>query len=575
MDKARGSKLKRRGSYMFEQEKLRKVEKAKKVWEEGQVVPTLKKYQERKENFSTVSGIPVERLYTPLEIEKLDYEKEVGLPGQYPFTRGVQPTMYRGRLWTMRQYAGFATAEESNQRYRYLLEQGQTGLSVAFDLPTQIGYDSDEPIAQGEIGKVGVAIDSLADMEVLFREIPLDKVSTSMTINAPAAILLAMYLVVGEKQGIRMDKLRGTIQNDILKEYAARGTYIFPPVPSMRLITNIFAFCSQNVPQWNTISISGYHIREAGATAVQEVAFTLADGIAYVEAALQAGMDIDSFAGRLSFFFNAHNDLLEEVAKFRAARKIWARLMKERFGAKDSRSLMLRFHTQTGGSTLTAQQPDNNIVRVAIQTLAAVLGGTQSLHTNSRDEALALPSEDSVRIALRTQQIVAYESGVCETIDPLAGSYYVESLTQEIEERVWDYIEKIDALGGAVKAIEHGYIQKEIADSAYTYQKEIEAGQRIVVGLNKFEIKERRMGGLLRVNPVVGETQVKRLRELKRTRDNIAVQNQLERFRKAACSDETNLMPYLLDAVRVYATEGEICNVLREIFGEYRPVEIL
>lgn len=559
---------------MFDKEKLQKTSSAKAAWESGPVAKTLAKNKERKEQFQTSSSIPVERLYTPAELADFDYEKDLGFPGQYPFTRGVQPTMYRGRFWTMRQYAGFATAEESNKRYKYLLEQGQTGLSVAFDLPTQIGYDSDDAIAQGEIGKVGVAIDSLADMETLFNGIPLDKVSTSMTINAPASVLLAMYIAVAEKQGVTADKLNGTIQNDILKEYAARGTYIYPPTPSMRLITNIFEFCSQNVPNWNTISISGYHIREAGSTAVQEVAFTLADGIAYVEAAIKAGMNVDTFAGRLSFFFNSHNDLLEEVAKFRAARKLWARIMKERFSAKDPRSWMLRFHTQTGGSTLTAQQPDNNIVRVAVQTLAAVLGGTQSLHTNSKDEALALPTEDSVRIALRTQQIVAYESGVCETIDPLAGSYYVESLTKSIEDAAMKYIEKIDSLGGAVKAIEQGFIQKEIADSSYAYQKEVESGKAIVVGMNKFQIKEQPVEGLLRVDPAVGESQIKKLQAMKASRDNVAVKTKLDALREAAKTD-ANLMPYILDAVRVYGTEGEICNVLREVFGEYRPVEIL
>ena len=559
---------------MSEKGTLQELTNAKEKWTKGTVEKALSKYKERKEEFVTGSGIPITRLGTPLDLQEVDYLDNLGFPGEYPFTRGVQPTMYRGRLWTMRQYAGFATAEESNKRYRYLLEQGQTGLSVAFDLPTQIGYDSDEPIAQGEIGKVGVAIDSLADMEVLFHEIPLDKVSTSMTINSTAAILLAMYVVVAEKQGVSLELLRGTIQNDILKEYSARGTYIFPPSPSMRLITNIFEFCAGNVPQWNTISISGYHIREAGSTAVQEVAFTLADGIAYVEAAMKAGMDVDNFAGRLSFFFNAHNDLFEEVAKFRAARKVWAKIMKERFGAKKPRSWMLRFHTQTAGSTLTAQQPDNNVVRVAMQTLAAVLGGTQSLHTNSREEALALPSEESVRIALRTQQIVAYESGVPETVDPLAGSYYVENLTLEVEKRVWEYIKKIDAMGGAVKAIEQGYIQKEIADSSYAYQKEIEAGQRIVVGLNKFQVEEQSLQGLLQVDPAVGETQIKRLQELKKSRDNLAVQNKLADLQQAAQGND-NLMPYILDAVRLYATEGEICNVLRDVFGEYRPVEIL
>lgn len=559
---------------MFDKEKLQKIASAKEAWEKGTIAKTLAKSKERFDPFKTSSNITVERVYTPAEVVDMDYDKDLGLPGQYPFTRGVQPNMYRGRFWTMRQYAGFATAEESNKRYKYLLEQGQTGLSVAFDLPTQIGYDSDDAIAKGEIGKVGVAIDSLQDMETLFGGIPLDKVSTSMTINAPASVLLAMYIAVGEKQGVSADKLNGTIQNDILKEYSARGTYIFPPTPSMRLITNIFEFCSKNVPSWNTISISGYHIREAGSTAAQEVAFTLADGIAYVDAAIKAGLNVDDFAGRLSFFFNSHNNLLEEVAKFRAARRIWAKVMKERFKAGNSRSWMLRFHTQTAGSTLTAQQPDNNVVRVAIQTLAAVLGGTQSLHTNSKDEALALPTEDSVRVALRTQQIVAYESGVCDTVDPLAGSYYVESLTNSIEEMAMNYIEKIDALGGAVKAIEQGYIQKEIADASYAYQKEVEANKQIVVGLNKFQIKEKPVEGLLRVDTAVGEGQVLKLKAMKASRDNLAVQAKLDALREAAKGD-ANLMPYILDAVRVYGSEGEICNVLREIFGEYRPVEIL
>lgn len=529
---------------------------------------------ERYEEFVNASGIKVERFYNPADIKCLDYEKELGLPGEYPYTRGVHPTMYRGRFWTMRQYAGFATAEESNRRYKYLLEQGQTGLSVALDLPTQMGYDSDDERSQGEIGKVGVAIDSLADMETLFNGIPLDKVSTSMTINATSAILLAMYIATGEKQGVSAEKLNGTIQNDILKEYAARGTYIYPPEPSMRLITNIFEFCSKHVPNWNTISISGYHIREAGSTAVQEVAFTLADGIAYVESALKAGMDVDNFAGRLSFFFNSHNDLFEEIAKFRAARRIWAKIMKKRFKAKNSKSMMLRFHTQTGGSTLTAQQPDNNIMRVTIQTLAAVLGGTQSLHTNSRDEALCLPTEDSVRIALRTQQIVAYESGICDTIDPLAGSYYVESLTNSIEKKALEYIDKIDAMGGAVKAIEIGYIQKEIADSSYIYQKEIESGKRIVVGINKFQMKETDKKEIMRVDPSVGEAQIKKLKSVKASRDNIAVRIKLDALREAAQGND-NLMPFILEAVKVYASEGEICNALREVFGEYRPVEIL
>lgn len=559
---------------MFDDERLENVKASKERWEKEKVSKAIERFPERKEKFSTGSNIDVERLYTPKDIENLDYEKDLGFPGEYPYTRGVQPTMYRGRLWTMRQYAGFATAEESNKRYKYLLEQGQTGLSVAFDLPTQIGYDSDHALSEGEVGKVGVAIDSLKDMEILFDGIPLDKVSTSMTINAPASILLAMYIAVGEKQGVSMDKLRGTIQNDILKEYIARGTYIFPPEPSMRLITNIFEYCSANVPKWNTISISGYHIREAGATAVQEVAFTLADGIAYVNAAIEAGLDVDDFAPRLSFFFNAHNDLLEEVAKFRAARRLWARIMKERFKAKNEKSMRLKFHTQTAGSTLTAQQPDNNIVRVTIQTLAAVLGGTQSLHTNSKDEALALPTEEAVRIALRTQQIVAHESGIADTIDPLAGSYYIEHLTNKIEEEALEYIEKIDELGGAPQAIEKGFVQKEIQNSAYKYQMEIESEERIVVGVNKFQIEEEQKEDILRVDPEVERLQREKLAQLKSERDNDKVDRNLTNLKEAAQTD-TNLMPYILEAVKSYATLGEICDVLREEFGEYEQSVIL
>lgn len=535
---------------------------------------SLVKHPERKAEFTTSSGIKVERAYDPSNVAGDDYDEKLGYPGQYPFTRGVQPTMYRGRYWTMRQYAGFGDAEESNERYKYLISQGQTGLSIAFDLPTQIGYDSDDPMSMGEVGKVGVAIDSLADMEVLFDGIPLDKVSTSMTINASAAVLLAFYIVAAERQGVSPDQLKGTIQNDVLKEYAARGTYIFPPAPSMRLITNIFEYCSKNLPQWNTISISGYHIREAGSTAAQEVAFTLADGIAYVDAAIKAGMDVDSFAGRLSFFFNAHNNLLEEVAKYRAARRIWAKIMKERFHAKKDRSMMLRFHTQTGGSTLTAQQPDNNIIRVTIQTLAAVLGGTQSLHTNSRDEALSLPTEDSVRIALRTQQIVAYESGVADTVDPLAGSYYVESLTDQIEEKVWEYIHKIDDMGGAVKAIEQGYIQKEIADSSYAYQKAVESGEQVVVGVNKFTVKEEGHKEHMVIDSTIADKQVAKIKAVKEKRDSQAAADALAALRAAAATDE-NLMPYIVDCARKWCTEGEICNELRAVFGEYRPVEVL
>ncbi len=545
-----------------------KVKKEKERWESTTLKKVTDRFPERKDEFRSYSGIPIERLYTPLDIEGMDYLEDLGFPGEYPYTRGVQPTMYRGRFWTMRQYAGFGTAKESNERYKYLLSQGQTGLSIAFDLPTQMGYDSDNPLASGEVGKVGVAIDSLEDMEVLFQGIPLDKVSTSMTINSTAAILLSMYMAIAEKQGISFDKLRGTIQNDILKEYIARGTYIFPPRPSMRLITDIFEFCAKNVPKWNTISISGYHIREAGSTAPQEVAFTLADGITYVEAAISKGLDVDKFAPRLSFFFNAHNNLLEEVAKFRAARRMWAKIMKERFGAKNPKSMMLRFHTQTAGSMLTAQQPDNNIVRVTIQALAAVLGGTQSLHTNSRDEALSLPTEDSVRIALRTQQIIAYESGVPDTVDPLAGSYYIESMTNRIEKEAWEYIEKIDSLGGMIKAIEEGYVQKEIQDSAYQFQKEVESKERIIVGVNEFKIEEKIKPKILKVDPEIEKVQVEKLKALRSKRDNTAVNSALSTLKEKAKTNE-NLIPYIFESVKVYATLGEISDVLREVFGIY------
>lgn len=534
----------------------------------------LAKRPERKESFVNTSGIPVKRLYSPVDTEDTDYLERLGFPGEYPYTRGVQPTMYRGRFWTMRQYAGFATAEESNRRYRFLLEQGQTGLSVAFDLPTQIGFDSDHEMAMGEVGKVGVSIDSLKDMEVLFNKIPLDKVSTSMTINAPAAVLLAMYIAVAEKQGATARDLRGTIQNDILKEYSSRGTYIFPPRPSMRIITDIFAFCAEKVPQWNTISISGYHIREAGATAVQEVAFTLANGIAYVKAALDAGLGVDMFGPRLSFFFNSHLDFFEEAAKFRAARRLWARIMRERFGAKDPRSLMMRFHTQTAGCTLTAKQPKNNIVRVAFQAMAAVLGGTQSLHTNSMDEALSLPSEEAVRIALRTQQVIAHELGVSDTVDPLGGSYYVESLTNRIEEEAEEYIRRIDDMGGAPAAIEKGYIQKEIQDSAYAYQRQIESEERVVVGLNRFQAEEETPKDLLRVDPSVREAQTEALSVLKAERDAGMVEDSLGALRAAAEGTE-NLMPHIIQAVKVYATLGEICDVLRDAFGEYQQSAVM
>jgi len=537
-------------------------------WEEKELAKSLNRFPERKEKFTNHGGEEIPRVVMPETIDE-EYQDKIGFPGRYPFTRGVQPTMYRGRLWTMRQYAGFSSAAESNKRYRYLLEQGTTGLSVAFDLPTQIGYDSDDPMSVGEVGKVGVAIDSLADMETLFDQIPLDKVSTSMTINSPAAILLAMYVAVGEKQGVTPDKIKGTIQNDILKEYVARGTYIFPPKPSLRLITNIFQWCSQNTPAFNTISISGYHIREAGSTATQEVAFTLANGCTYVQTALDAGLELEVFARRLAFFFNASSDLLEEVAKFRAARRLWARLMKERFGAKNNASLMLRFHTQTAGNTLAAQQIDNNIVRVTIQALAAVLGGTQSLHTNSKDEAHSLPTEESVRTALRTQQILAHESGVADTIDPLAGSYYIESLTDKIERDALALINKIEDAGGVVKCIEEGFIQRQIENAAYQYQLEIERGERIIVGMNKFQIQEEKKPPLLRVNPEVEKTQVDTLNEVKNIRNNDQVKHLLARLETAAHGSD-NLMPYIYECVKEYATLGEICNVLRKVFGEYK-----
>ena len=538
-------------------------------WEKTTLGKTLSKSPERATSFKTTSDIEIKRLYTPLDIADADYGEDLGFPGEYPFTRGVQPTMYRGRFWTMRQYAGFATAEETNKRYKYLLDHGQTGLSVAFDLPTQIGYDSDHPLAEGEVGKSGVAIDTLKDMEILFDGIPLDKVSTSMTINSTAAILLTMYVAVGEKQGVKPEVLQGTIQNDLLKEYAARGTYIYPPVASMRITTDLFAFCRDHVPRWNTISISGYHMREAGCSAVQEVAFTLANGIAYVEAAMRAGLDVDSFASRLSFFFNAHNNFLEEVAKFRAARRLWAKIMRERFKAKRDESCMLRFHTQTAGCTLTYQQPENNVVRVAFQALSSVLGGTQSLHTNSRDEAFALPSEDAVTIALRTQQMIAHETGVADTIDPLAGSYAVETLTNEIEKKAIQYIEKIDEMGGAVKAVESGYIQQEIADSAYQYQKEIEANKRIIVGVNQFQTEEEPLRDILRIPPEVEKIQKEKLARVKKERSSEKVKMALADLRTSA-QGASNLVPSILNAVKVYATIGEISDTLREVFGEYR-----
>jgi methylmalonyl-CoA mutase N-terminal domain/subunit len=544
------------------------IRQLRQEWEAATLHRTLNRFPERRAEFRTQSDIPVDRVYIPAEDDS-DYAQKLGFPGQYPYTRGVQPTMYRGRFWTMRQYAGFGSARETNARYKYLLEQGQTGLSVAFDLPTQIGYDSDEPQADGEVGRVGVAISSLEDMERLFDGIPLDRVSTSMTINAPAAVLLAMYVAVGKKQGMDPSNLRGTVQNDILKEYIARGTYIFPPGPSMRLITDLLRYCHDHVPRWNTISISGYHIREAGSTAVQEVAFTLANAIAYVQAALDAGLAVDDFAPRLSFFFNAHNNLLEEVAKFRAVRRLWARTMRERFGAQDPRSWRLRFHTQTAGSMLTAQQPENNVVRVTLQALAAVLGGTQSLHTNSRDEALSLPTEESVQIALRTQQILAHESGVADSIDPLAGSYLIESWTDQIERRAVDYIDRIGAMGGALRAIEQGYVQREIQESAYRWQLAVDQGDQVVVGVNRFRVDEHLELDRLCVDPAVGERQTERLRALREKRDYEKVSSSLAHLERSARNDD-NVMPAILNAVEQYATLGEICGVLRTVFGEYQ-----
>jgi methylmalonyl-CoA mutase N-terminal domain/subunit len=536
-------------------------------WQDTLLKKSLDKSPERKPRFETSSGIELPRVGLPFGADPV-YEEKLNFPGEYPYTRGVQPTMYRSRFWTMRQYAGFSTAEESNKRYRYLLGQGQTGLSVAFDLPTQIGYDADDPIAQGEVGKVGVSISSIRDMEQLFDQIPLDKVSTSMTINAPAGVLLAMYIAVAKRQGADMRQLRGTIQNDILKEYVARGTYIFPPAPSMRLITDIFSFCAKEVPYWNTISISGYHIREAGSTAVQEVGFTLANGIAYAEAALKAGLNVDAFAGQLSFFFNAHNNLLEEVAKFRAARRMWARIMRERFKAKKPSSWQLRFHTQTAGSTLTAQQPENNVVRVTLQALSAVLGGTQSLHTNSMDEALWLPTEKSVRVALRTQQIIAYESGVADSIDPLAGSYLIEHLTDEIEKGALDYIAQIDEMGGALQSIERGYMQNEIQNAAYAAQQEIERKEQIVVGVNQFQVDEVLTLERLKVDPSIEVGQREKLKALRETRDEGRTTELLGKLRDAAKGTE-NLMPLFIECVENDITLGEICNTLRAVWGEY------
>lgn len=545
-----------------------KIRQSKKEWEE-----CSSSLKERPNKFMTVSSVPIKALYTPEDTEGINFQEDLNFPGYYPYTRGVQPNMYRGRLWTMRQFAGFATAKESNERYKYLLSQGQTGLSIAFDMPTIMGYDSDHLRSFGEVGRVGVAIDSLDDMETLFSDIPLDRITTSMTINAPAAVLWCLYIATAEKQGIASHKLGGTIQNDILKEYIAQKSWIFPPEPSLRLITDIFAFSSQHVPKWNTVSISGYHIREAGSTAVQELAFTLADGFAYVEAGIKAGLDVDSFAPRLSFFFNAHIDFFEEIAKYRAARRIWAKRMKEKYGAKDERSLLLRFHTQTAGCSLTAQQPENNIVRTAYEALGAVLGGTQSLHTNSMDEVMALPTEKAVRIALRTQQIIAEETGVANTIDPLAGSYFVEALTNQMEQEAEKYFQRIDDHGGVLAAIDEGFFQQEIADAAYRYQREIEKKERIIVGVNDYVTEERPPVDLLKIDPIIEEEQKQRVRSVREKRDNIVCTNRLEALRKAAGTTE-NLIPLILDAVKVYATEGEIIQVLRDEFGEYKEKPI-
>ncbi|MFC6797502.1 MULTISPECIES: methylmalonyl-CoA mutase [unclassified Haladaptatus] len=556
---------------MFDPDDLAQIREEKETWEDQQVKPTLDRFGERKEDFTTdTGGQSVQRLYTPNDIADQDYDEDIGFPAQEPYTRGVYSTMYRGRLWTMRQYAGFSTAAATNERFHYLLDSGSSGLSMAFDLPTQMGYDSDATMAQGEVGKSGVAIDSLADMETVFDGIPLDEVSTSMTINAPASILLAMYIAVGDNQGVDREKLRGTIQNDILKEYVARNTYIFPPEPSMRIITDIFEFCAEEVPKFNTISISGYHIREAGSTAAQELAFTLGDGIEYVKAALDAGLDVDDFAPQLSFFFNSHNNIFEEVAKFRAARRLWARIMEERFDAQNPKSKQLKFHTQTGGSTLTAQQVENNVVRVAYQALAAVLGGTQSLHTNGKDEAISLPTEQSVQTALRTQQILAHESGAADTIDPLAGSYYVESLTDTLEEEAMKLIEEVDERGGMREAIEDQWVQRQIQDVAFERQKEIENEERIIVGVNKYRVEEDPQPDVQEVTEEDERRQIESLDEVKADRDEEAVDDALAALTEAAEGDE-NLMPYIIDAVKVYATTGEISNTLRDVFGEYRP----
>ncbi|UPV99101.1 methylmalonyl-CoA mutase family protein [Halorussus gelatinilyticus] len=556
---------------MFDADDLEEIREACEEWDEETVGPTVERFGERKEEFTTdTGGQEVKRIYTPNDVGDLDYDEDLGFPGEEPYTRGPYSTMHRGRLWTMRQYAGFGTPEETNDRFHYLIENGSSGLSMAFDLPTQMGYDSDADMAAGEVGKSGVAIDSLHDMETVFDGIPLDEVSTSMTINAPASVLLAMYVAVGDKQGVDREELRGTIQNDLLKEYIARNTYIYPPEPSMRIITDIFEFCADETPKFNTISISGYHVREAGATAAQELAFTLGNGIEYVEAAMDAGLDVDDFAPQLSFFFNAHNNILEEVAKFRAARRMWAQIMEERFGAENPKSKQLKFHTQTAGSTLTAQQVDNNIVRVAYQALAAVLGGTQSLHTNGKDEALALPTEESVRTALRTQQILAHESGAADTIDPLAGSYYVESLTDGVEEEAFDILDTVDEKGGMLQAIEDQWVQRQIQDVAYERQREIEEKERVIVGVNEFEVDEEPEVDIQEVTEEDEQRQIDRLNDVKDDRDDEEVEAKLDALREAAEGDD-NVMPYIVDAVKAYATVGEICGVMRDVFGEYQP----
>lgn len=553
----------------MEKEDMKELEKRKEEWKENTVKPLIERYPLRRKHYKNLSNYEVKSLFTPEDIENSDYVNDLGFPGQYPFTRGVQPTMYRGRLWTMRQFAGLGTAIDTNKRFKYLIKNGQTGLSVAFHLPTIYGYDSSDPMSAGEVGKIGVAVDTLEDMEELFQGIDLAKISTSMTINGPASILLAMYIAVGEKQGVPSEQLTGTIQNDILKEYIAQKSYIFPPEPSMRLIVDTMEYCAEHVPKWNTISISGYHIREAGATAVQELAFTLADGFAYVEAGIERGLDVDTFAPRLSFFFNSHNDFFEEIAKFRAARRIWAKRMKNKYNAQDPKSLRLRFHTQTSGVSLTAQEPENNIVRVTLQALAAVLGGTQSLHTNSMDEALALPTEKAVRIALRTQQIIAHESGTANTIDPLAGSYYLESLTDEMEKRVEEYFEKIEELGGVIPAIKKNFFQKEISRSAYQYQKEVERQERVIVGVNRFKTGEREEAEILYIDPEVETQQIERLNNVKSSRDENTARRAIEELR-AAAEGSDNLMPYILKCVKAYVSVGEIIGKLKEVFGEHR-----